>query len=311
MTRSWTDGDFVAYADLRNSITAAGGGDALLTESDVRSGLGPMLSDPEHDAKLLVSADGALAAAAIVFAPSAGGERARISGGVRPSWRDQGIGRELLDWALERLRLLHGASAPERDWLVNVHTPRHTDAGERLFARYGFRPERYFFDMKASLDPSSPRPVAPAPGRVRVMCLPPGLEGELYEAYVAAFEDHWGHEPIPLDRWRAMTVDSESYRSELSRVVLDGDEIVAFTLGFVGIDGEVYIGGVGTRRRWRKRGLASLLLNDVLGAAERAGLAVARLDVDSDSVTGAVGVYERVGFRINATNCIFSRPLGD
>src|SRR5262249_33079524 len=158
---------------------------------------------------------------------------------------------------LERLRQLHRASAPGRDWLVELSTPHHPDAGERLFARYGFRPERYFFLMKAVLNPSSPRPIAAAPEGMRVAAPPDGLERALHEACSEAFEDHWGYESAPFDQWRAMMLDSPGYRPELSRLVFDGEEIAAFTLSHIMSDGHVYVAHVGTRRRWRKRGLAS------------------------------------------------------
>lgn len=58
----------------------------------------------------------------------------------------------------------------------------------------------------------------------------------------------------------------------------------------------MYIGQVGVRRPWRRRSVAAALLAEALAAAAAAGKATASLGVDADSPTGAVGVYERVGF---------------
>jgi ribosomal protein S18 acetylase RimI-like enzyme len=151
--------------------------------------------------------------------------------------------------------------------------------------------------------------VPQVPDGLRVGTIPDGYERILYEVDNEAFTDHWGFEARPYEQWHAMMFDPDTYRPDLSRLAFDGDEIAAFVICFNGIEGEVYVGDVGTRRPWRKRGLASLLLLTCLRAAEESGLTRARLHVDSDSLTGAVGVYERAGFAVDITNCCYTRPL--
>ena len=53
-------------------------------------------------------------------------------------------------------------------------------------------------------------------------------------------------------------------------------------------DNRVRIEGVGARRPWRRRGLATSLLSVVVNAAAEAGKSRATLAVDSQSPTGAV-----------------------
>ena len=62
--------------------------------------------------------------------------------------------------------------------------------------------------------------------------------------------------------------------------------------------GHHYIGSVGTRRPWRKRGLASALMSETIAAAAADGKTVTSLGVDADNPTGALGVYERLGFAV-------------
>jgi ribosomal protein S18 acetylase RimI-like enzyme len=64
---------------------------------------------------------------------------------------------------------------------------------------------------------------------------------------------------------------------------------------------DLYIPTVGTRRIGRKRGIASALLMHTMHAARAAGFVNVTLDVDSDSQTGAVGLYERAGFVVQDT----------
>jgi ribosomal protein S18 acetylase RimI-like enzyme len=58
------------------------------------------------------------------------------------------------------------------------------------------------------------------------------------------------------------------------------------------------VGKVGTLREHRGRGLAGALLRHSLLAYRDAGFDEAALDVDSDNPTGALGVYQRAGFRV-------------
>jgi ribosomal protein S18 acetylase RimI-like enzyme len=55
---------------------------------------------------------------------------------------------------------------------------------------------------------------------------------------------------------------------------------------------------LGTRPGYRDRGLASQLLGHTLRTARAAGYDTVARDVDADNATGAPGLYERVGFRV-------------
>jgi GNAT superfamily N-acetyltransferase len=54
---------------------------------------------------------------------------------------------------------------------------------------------------------------------------------------------------------------------------------------------------VSVRRPWRRRGVASALIVAALDGLRSAGMTEAALGTDAENVTGAVPVYERLGFR--------------
>lgn len=72
---------------------------------------------------------------------------------------------------------------------------------------------------------------------------------------------------------------------------------------------DFYIPLVGTRRAGRKRGIATALLARALAEAQAAGFATASLTVDADSPTGALGLYQRVGFTVRDTWVAQFKPL--
>jgi ribosomal protein S18 acetylase RimI-like enzyme len=175
------------------------------------------------------------------------------------------------------------------------------------FERFGFAAVRYFFEMVA---PARAGIEAPIPAGLRVVTYDPQYEKTLYDAHMEAFSDHWGYQKRDFDSWTGFTTRNETFRSDLSRIAFDGDEIAGYVLSYDDADEDrAYVGQVGTRRPWRRRGLAGGLLADVLGAAAATGKGHVYLGVDADSPTGAVGVYERVGFEVETRAVAYHKPV--
>lgn len=297
-TRPATLDDAAAVAELSNVIDRAAGGDGGSVESEYRALLSGWVGDAERNTRLVFHPNGDLIAAAMVAPPPPGGQRVDMSGGVHPDHRRQGVGRELLAWQMGRARDIYQIAAAEVPWRMQSGANAEDVAAGRLLTRSGFQPVRYFIHMKAPVAAALNDPVT-LPDGLRMTSYSPALERAVYEAHMEAFADHWGYQQRPLEQWGQFTFYNEAFRPEMSRIVLDGDEVAAYTLGYEGASpSELYIGQVGTRRPWRRRGLAQLMLSDVLIAARDAGLKQVDLEVDADSPTGAVGVYERAGFAV-------------
>jgi ribosomal protein S18 acetylase RimI-like enzyme len=166
----------------------------------------------------------------------------------------------------------------------------------------GYRPVRWFTEMvRDTLDDLPTRP------------LPAGLEihpvrGEpdmriVLAAMNEAFRDHWGH--------RALTEADVIARLEhphtdpaLWIVAWAGDEVAGAVIGVELVDDNAAFGWrrgwlatVGTRRPWRGRGVASALVVRSLELMRDRGLTSAALGVDMENPSGALGLYERLGFR--------------
>lgn len=306
ITRTYVEGDALAIADLMNLIEVNNGGDPSLTEGEVRGYLASLIKDLTRNSRIVVTPEGAVVGVAMTAAPPDGGSHADTFGGVHPEWRGRGIGRELFAWQVARLAEIHAERAPGVEWDLDAGTSVSDESGIRLFQRFGMRPERYFFDMLA---PVGDVPAVPTPAGLRIVEYRDDMRAALYEAHVAAFADHWGSQRRPIDDWVALTVGSEEFRADLSRIALDGDGIAGYLLGYDGTPGKLYIGQVGTLRAWRRRGVAGALLAGALAAAAADGKALASLAVDADSPTGAVGVYERVGFTVRNRWVVYRRPL--
>jgi mycothiol synthase len=66
---------------------------------------------------------------------------------------------------------------------------------------------------------------------------------------------------------------------------------------------------ISVRRPWRKRGLATALIAETLRLFQDMGLEEGALGVDSENPTGALRLYESLGFRRHRTGISFRKPV--
>jgi ribosomal protein S18 acetylase RimI-like enzyme len=306
VTRAYTDADAPAVVELMNERETAFGGDPYFTVAQIREMAADWAHDIATDSRLAFTPDGRLVGLAVVVPPPDGGTFGDTFAGVRMDFQGRGVGRALVAWEFERLRELHAELAPESAWTINFGANIADDKSIRLFERIGLSPVRYFFEMLLPIGDVRPSAM---PSGFRVEPYSPDVAERLYEADDEAFTDHWGHERMPIDKWRALTVDSELFRPDLTRIAFDGDEIAAYVLSYDDGIGSHYIGQVGTRRPWRRRGLAAALMSETIEAAAAGGKTLATLGVDADNPTGALGVYERLGFAPRQRWVVYRAPL--
>jgi mycothiol synthase len=307
--RPYSDGDVAAVTAMMNAVQAAGGATRPFSEDIIRVWFG-QVADPAEDTRLVLARDGSLAAAGLVSAPEGDGTRVAAIGGVHPGHRGQGLGRALLAWQFERAGAMRPAGAP---WLLQTHSGQADESATALFRRLGLDAVRSFLSMRA--DTAGDR-ATEVPAGIGVVPYSPDLRDAVHAAHEEAFADHWGHDYTPAQAWSARTTAHPLFRADLSLIGLDGSEVAAYVLAYATAGNDsagndsVYYGQIGTRRPWRGQGLASALVSRSLGAAAAAGLPRAALDVDADSPTGAVAVYQRLGFTADPSPSVtYERPL--
>jgi ribosomal protein S18 acetylase RimI-like enzyme len=179
--------------------------------------------------------------------------------------------------------------------------------------RTGYEPIRHFFEMlKRDVD-STAEDALPAGLELR-----PVIDGDMrriFDAEAEAFRDHWGHREWS-DEIFAELVSDPDLDTSLWRVAWDGDEVAGVVTTFVFAEENATLGlsrawlaHVSVRRPWRRRGLASaLILSACVGLRER-GIAEAALGVDSANLTGALGLYENLGFAVARRATTYRRAL--
>ncbi len=262
--------------------------------------------NPETDSLVAFTPQGKIAAMTFVYLPlstSVHELAAWMWGEVHPDFRRQGFGRFLLSWGeanlIPRLQALPG----DLPRLIKVNSPDHLSDRIALFGRSGYHPARSFYWMRRSLEQPVETPAFP--DGFQVLSWSQAWDEKIRLAFNDSFSEHWGFEPLDAEMWRVLIIEASDFRPDFSFFVVDGQEVAAFTINEVRaleLDGKMlrqgWIRDIGTPRRWRKRGLASALINHSLLAFQRAGLKYAGLGVDSENATGALRLYERLGFQV-------------
>jgi len=283
-----------AAVEVANAIAEADGSGQYVTLQD--------FSDTIADVDLVTDSlavwrDGRLAGYGFV-PPSheLGGQSiAQGKGGIHPRSRRAGLGGPLLDWQTSRAR---DQAADVMDVEVEA-----VNAGARaLLADRDFRPVRYFKVMRRWYD-DQPLSEPLVPTGFTTIGFEPSYDERLRLAHNEIFADSWGVSQKDEDDWRRWFTGNRAFRPAWSSVVLEGDRIAAYALGYefpidtelTGVR-ELWIGQVGTRHEYRGLGLARAAITAVLRAGQASSCARSSLGVDTGNPTGATHLYESLGF---------------
>lgn len=298
-TLTWrpvTVDDVPALTRFWNTLETHDGWQDLSTEAEVRELVVNTPWDMSLDSLAAVAADGAIVGLMVVPPPPADGHILHGSGGVVPQMRGQGIGRRLLAWGLERgaaQRTAVGGSTPWEMHVGAVDTDKETS---RLVARFGLQPVRYWYGMDRVV--ADPIPDSPLPDELRTTTYDPAFNDALYVAHMEAFSDHWGFQRRPKDEFLKRFEGATFRPDETVLAIAPDDSVAGYLLSSAYDDpSRMTMATIGTRRAWRRKGIASALMAAALRLYDKAGVTTATLGVDSHNPTGALRVYERIGFR--------------
>jgi mycothiol synthase len=269
--------------------------------------------DPARDIRI-AELDGGLIGAAEHMVRTRGDTIVHhIDGWVRPSHRRRGIGRALLQWSEERAREAAAANPGSRPHALASWPDEQQVGTIALLESEGYGILRYGFMMLRRL--AEPIPDAPLPEGLEIRPVRPEDHRRIWDADVDAFRDHW-KSPVRTDADFSGWFAEPELDTTLWRVAWDGDEVAGSVMSFVFTEENERLGvqrgwleHVSVRREWRRRGLASALIAESLRGLRDRGLDEAALGVDAENTTGALRLYERLGFYRHRTGILYAKSL--
>jgi len=293
--------DYPGLVDLIRETNLADSVDFVPNEEALRSSYEHLPEfDPRRDI-LVADVDGMLVGATEIDVRTRDGIGVhQTEGWVRPAWRRRGLGRWLLAWSERRaIEVARVDGRPPRRALTAWPDEQQVGA-TALYEAAGYRIVRYGFQMVRDL--ASPIPDAALPAGLEVRPVTPDQHRAIWDADCEAFRDHWDaleRTDSDFASWFA----NPDLDTTLWQVAWEADQVAGSVMTFVYPEENAHLGvsrawleHISVRRPWRRRGLASTLIGRTLRVVRERGLDEAALGVDAENLSGALRVYEAMGF---------------
>jgi GNAT superfamily N-acetyltransferase len=272
------------------------------TAEDIQRGYSHLINcDPYQDMLFAQIGDRAIGYSRVTWANEGGEKMIYIHFGfLLPEWRRLGIGRAMLRYNQDRLRQIAAGQENDLPCFFESGSADTETAAEALLLSEGFSPVRHFYRMRRPDLENIPE--APMPEGLEVRPVEPEHYQEICDAENEAFRDHWGFS----DDFKMSVeelVDRPNFDPSLWKVAWDGDQVTGMVRSY--IDGKEnteynrlrgWTEDISVRRPWRKRGLASSLIAQSLHTLKDRGMQEAALGVDTQNLSGALRLYERMGY---------------
>ncbi|MBA3468249.1 MAG: GNAT family N-acetyltransferase [Herpetosiphonaceae bacterium] len=244
----------------------------------------------------------------------AAGNRIYVSfGHVVPEWRRRGIGGALLSHNQRRMRHIASEHVSDLPCFFQGYAAATALGNAALLKREGYQAVRHGFDMERDLAEPIGSTVLPAGLEVRTPT--PAQYRQVWEADGEAFRDHWGFRQ-PSENDYQNWLKWPYFAPQIWQVAWEGDQVAGMVLNFIDTEANTannlrrgYTEGISVRRPWRKRGLATALINRSLTMFRDMGMTEAALGVDAENLSGALRVYEGCGFKVVKRSSTYRKAL--
>jgi ribosomal protein S18 acetylase RimI-like enzyme len=132
-----------------------------------------------------------------------------------------------------------------------------------------------------------------------------------------AFQDHWGYTGFPLEEFLHW-LEQPNFRPELCVLAEEESSGQVVGIGLNKIDPqwiaktgrqEGYVNTLAVLRPYRGQGLGTALLAQSLRTLRRAGMSAVHLTSDAENLTGAMRIYQGVGFAPRKTFIVYRQTM--
>ncbi|MDB9527230.1 GNAT family N-acetyltransferase [Oscillatoria sp. CS-180] len=307
------EADLAAIAQLINTCRIADNLETRTSVEKLREDFSDPTFDINQDLRLWRREDGELIAVAEFWRLIPEQEFVCIlSFDIHPQARDGDLAQAILDWAEKRLVEVGGASG--LPLVLHSSCRDSVEVQRSLLLELGFQPERYFLKLKRSLETSLPKTTLPDGWQIRPVT---ANDAQAWvDMFNETFVDHWNHHPTTVKEFLHEMTRSD-YDANLDLVVETPDgQMAAFCYSEIdpernnrlGIQ-EGYVCLLGTRRGFRRRGLARTMLVESLRRLQLVGMELATIGVDAQNPLGALKLYESVGFEREHSSTVFQKQV--
>ncbi len=234
-------------------------------------------------------------------------------GYLLPEWRRKGIGTAMLKTVEARLRAIAADHSDDVPRVFRVWVEENETGKIALLEGAGYEPARYFFTMVCrSMDEL---PSAPMPPGLEIRPVTPEHYRPVWDALSDAFRDHWSYTP-PAEEHYQRWLKNRRFQPERWVIAWEGDQIAGTILNYIDPEENKarrrkrgYTEDIGVRRPWRRRGLARAMLVRSIELLRQEGMSEVSLGVDTKNPSGALRLYESVGFKSERNVMVYEKLM--
>lgn len=232
---------------------------------------------------------------------------------LAPKLRGKGIRRAMLRWNENRLRKIAGSHDVGASKEFQVWTSEFENDWISLIESEGYKPVRYGFVMvRPDLEDI---PDIPLPEGLEVRPVAPDDYRKVWDSDVEACKDSWEMVKMKEEMYQRW-LNSQEFQPGLWQVAWDGGEVAGAVQPFINEEENErynrkrgYTENIHVAREWRKKGVAKALIARSLHLLKEKGMEEACLGVDAENPTGALHVYESMGFEVDQKFMTYRKSL--
>jgi mycothiol synthase len=237
-----------------------------------------------------------------------------LVGRVVPAFRRRGLGHTLLHYSEARCRQIASGHPQNVGRFFSIWATDREIERIALLESEGYRRVRNFYEMeRPDLENI---PAAPLPPGIEIRPAEPEHYRAVWDQMAEAFLDHWGYSK-PTEEDYDGWLKSKEFQPELWQIAWSGDQVVGTVLGFINPEENAarhcqlgWTEEITVRRGFRGRGIAKALIARCLYALKERGMTQAALGVDTENLTGALRLYEGMGYRPVRNSAIYRKSMG-
>jgi mycothiol synthase len=278
--------DLPAIVQVMRAVDLQDWGAEVGEENDIRDDWALPRFDMDRDTVVAVGDHEEIVAYAAVVKEGDAPEVFSI-GFVHPERRGRGIGSAVL----ERVEVRAREIVSGLDGLLRA-LASPTDRDRELFTMRGYRLARSMETMIASLEHEPPG--FSVEGAV-IREGGPEDDEAVHAVLMAAFARHYGFVEQAFEEWRSQYRRSPRGDERVWFVAEGEGAIVGVTIGVLRL-GIGWVAEVGVLEEWRRRGIGAALTVRLMRELRAQGQRKVGLNVDPRNETGAMRLYERLGF---------------
>ena len=316
------ESDLQAICDLLNLCDQHDGtDDGFATVADWRTNIENPETVPARDTRIWEDEKGRMVGFGQLWSRKPG--EGTVSDGyflmrVHPDVRNQDLEEEMVEWATVQMRTIAGERGHEAKLRTGMDegTPDFMAYRQDVLQRNGFEPVRYWFKMARDLN--EPIPEAALPEGFTITHTEGAADADKWvDVFNWSFIDHWNHHPILVESHEHWLSQNPNYRKERDLIAIAPDGTwAAFCFCMIYPEDneargrkEGWIDILGTRRGYRKMGLGTAMLIAGMRKLKEGGMDTAVLGVDAENPTGALRLYESVGFKQVRSSTTYSKDV--